>query len=163
VKCEQELRSLLKNGNLNPIGISSFLEVLRLQYNQTYNRQSDEIEAKKKQIGIDNYTALRNRYMNEALTDQATNRLEKDKAVIENSEIHRKDAPIYYENKNLRFLDAPFYSPVKYVFGYKLNTFWANIIVLWVFVIISFVALYYNMLELGMNTYARWKEKTFKK
>ncbi|TNF46167.1 MAG: ATP-binding cassette domain-containing protein [Bacteroidetes bacterium] len=162
VDCTTEIEQRRSNKAVENSSIEQFLEVLRQQYNKNFNLQVEKSEKLKSEIGIDKYNELRNNKTNEALIDQTTNRLEKEKLVIENDEIFRKDAPVFYENKDTRFLDAPFYAPFKYSFGYKINTFWANIIVLWIFVGISYIALYYNIFERFLNSYSVWKEKRFK-
>jgi len=160
--CAIEIEQRRSNNFTEHSPIEQFLEVLRQQYNKNFNLQVEKSEKLKSEIGIDKYNELRNNKTNEALIDQTTNRLEKEKLVIENDAIFRKVAPVYYENKDSRFLDAHFYTPYKYSFGYKMNTFWANIIVLWFFVGISYIALYYNIFERFLNSYSVWKDKRFK-
>jgi hypothetical protein len=91
--------------------------------------------------------------------DQLTNRRETVKLITEDGYIKRKDTPIYYEAKDLHFLDAPFYAPNKYFFGNKISTFWGNAFVLWMFVIISWIALYFDVLKKTIDLFAYWKKR----
>lgn len=127
--------------------IEAFLSILRNQFTKTFNEQNDQIERKKQLTGLPKYNALKDEYANEAMIDIVTNRLESEKILVYDNEIYRKDNPIYYSADNVSFLNAHFYAPSKSILGLSISTMWANIIVLWFFVIISFIALYYEWLR----------------
>jgi ABC-type multidrug transport system ATPase subunit len=127
--------------------INAFLSILRNQYTKTFNEQNDKIERKKQLSGLDKYNKLKDEYANEAMLDIVTNRLESDKILVYDGEIYRKDNPIFYPAENTAFLNAHFYAPSKSFLGLSISTMWANILVLWFFVILSFIALYYEWLR----------------
>jgi len=158
--CQEELNKFSYGQPLNDrLNIDQFLNIVRLQYTKFYTDQIDKIEELKNKIGAKKYNQLREEYTNEALLDQLTNRRETVKLIAEDGYIKRKDTPIYYEAKDLRFLDAPFYAPNKYFFGNKISTFWGNAFVLWIFVIVSWVALYFDVLKKTIDLFAYWKKR----
>jgi hypothetical protein len=142
---------------LDRLDIDYFLNILRNQYTKTYSDQLELLEKKRKSFGLANYTQQKENYTNEALMDQVTNRRESDKMVIEHNRIIRKDNPIYFVDAKSGILSAPFNTPVKYIFGQKLSTFWMNIMVLWLFVVISWIALQYDALRRLIELFNRIK------
>jgi len=143
--------------------IDNFLNTLKEQYTSDFNEQNDLIEKKKRTYGLKNYTEMRNRFVNEALLDIVTNHLEADKILVYDHKIYRKDNPIYYSAKESSFLNSHFYAPEKRFFGTPVKTFWANIFVLWFFVIISFIALYFDWLRKILENIEYWKNRILKK
>ncbi len=162
VQCEEELKNVY-NKNLQTIGIDSFLGLLKEQYTKTSNENSDLIERKKLAFGIEKYTFEKDIYSNEALNDIVTNRLESEKIITFNDQLFRKDNPIYNSASKQSFLSAHFYAPVKSLFGQPIQTFWANIIVLWFFAFVSFIALYYDWLRKTLDLFEYWKNRLQKK
>jgi len=162
--CESSLKqSLDANKPYSTNEIKEYLTVLKGMYTKFFNIENDQIEEKKRTIGIEKYNELRDKYTNEALTDVVTNHLETDKIITFEDEIYRKDNPIYYPAKGTTFLGAHFYAPSKQIFGIEISTFWANIIVLWIFVLVSFIALYYEWLRKFLNYLDYWKSRIQKK
>jgi ABC-type transport system involved in multi-copper enzyme maturation permease subunit len=106
---------------------------------------------------------LKDQYSNEALNDIVTNRLESEKVLKYKNELFRKDNPIFLSSKDPMFFSSHFYAPSKNFFGIQLSTFWANIIVLWIFVVISFIALYFDWLRKLLMTVGYWKNRIQKK
>jgi len=77
--------------------------------------------------------------------------------VESDNEFFQKDDPIYLNPSNERFLDAQFYAPSKYLFGNKIDTFWANMGVIWGIVILSIIALYFDLLRKFLELFAKNK------
>ena len=164
VECVELLENLNNpKETINTYKIDEFFESLKKQYIKTTNDYTDSIERKKELIGLDKYALLKDQYSNEALQDIVTNRLEAEKIVNYKNELFRKDNPIYLAAKNPLFIDAHFYAPSKNLFGIQLSTFWANIVVLWLFVIGSFIALYFDWLRKLLMTVGYWKNRLQKK
>ena len=129
----------------NNIGV--FLEVIKKQYNKTFNDKSDELDAFTRQTGEKEFQALRENYENESLNDLVTNRNEVSKIVELDHTLIQKDDPIYLVPRDQRFLDTHFYAPSKFIFGFEIDTFWANILVIWLMTIGAVIALYYDLLR----------------
>jgi ABC-type multidrug transport system ATPase subunit len=155
--CQSALANSTASRRLDRLDIDYFLNILRNQYTKTYSEQLELLEKKRKSFGMANYTQQKENYTNEALMDQVTNRRESDKMVIEHNRIIRKDNPIYFVDAKSGILSAPFNTPVKYIFGQKLSTFWMNIMVLWLFVVISWIALQYDALRRLIELFNRIK------
>ena len=102
-------------------------------------------------------------YGNEALNDLVTNRLESEKIVIFKNELIRKENPIYNPSDHALFLNAHFYSPSKMLFGFRIDTFTINIIVLWIFSLGLYLLLYVDALKKLLNYLNSFREKTQKK
>jgi len=64
--------------------------------------------------------------------------------------IQKKDL-IYLDPYDKGFFEAHFYAPQKNIFGKFISTFWANISVIWLMVIVLAVALYYDLLTKILN------------
>ena len=150
--CEDALNKVNSQGTLTSRSpFDRFLGVLKLHYTNNFTKYLDEIENKKKNIGLRKYNALRDISVNEALSDLVTNRRESVKHVVENGRIKRKDAPIYQNDKSIRFLDAPFYASNKHFAGRQISTFWSNVFALWVFVLVFVVSLYFDFMRKGID------------
>lgn len=136
-----------KQGQKVKIQIEEYLETIKKQYNKIYNENSSKIEAIIKKTGDKKYLALKEKYENESLHDLVTKSMDLTPIVEADNELHQKNDPIYLHPKNARFLDAQFYAPSKYFFGIKIDTFWANIGVIWIVTILSVIVLYYDLLR----------------
>ncbi|TNE53427.1 MAG: ATP-binding cassette domain-containing protein [Bacteroidetes bacterium] len=127
--------------------IETFLNVIKKQYNKTFNESTEQIDKVAQNFGEEEYKELKEQYENESLHDLVTNRMEISKIVESKNELFQKDDPIYLHPKYERFFDAHFYAPSKYLFGIKLSTFWANMLVIWVITFLSVIALYFDLLK----------------
>ena len=150
----------LKPEELKPI--EAFIDVIRLQSINTENKYSDSIQAKIDSYGSQ-YNELRYEYTNENLMDIVSNRMERNKFIIVNDRIYQNDDPIYKDPKNEWFFATQFYSPYKYMFGSKLSTYWANIIVIWCMALVSYLILYFDLLKKLLNSTAELKNRLSRK
>lgn len=137
--------------------IGAFLEMMKKQYNVTYNKATEDLDKLVLAMGEKNYEASQAAYVNESLQDLVTNRSEVQKIIITDDELIQKDDPLYMDQKNTRLLDAPFYTCKKYWFGIPMSTFLANILVLWGMTVLMIVALYYDILRKILGIFSRVK------
>jgi hypothetical protein len=163
--CVDELNELKLSSNKTIViaGINKFLSILKNQFIAIKNDKTIEIEKLITKIGDKNYQDLKNQNQNESLNDLVTNRRELEKLIVSDNEIAQKDNPIYNDPKGKRFLDCHFYSPVKYIFGQKVSTFWSNIVVLWIMSLFFAIALYYDWLKKGLRNLTFTFQKLSKK
>ncbi len=153
--CIEELKQFEKgkNGGAVQGSISSWLEILKKQYINDFNKSSEAIDKHIAKIGDKAFQETQNAYMNESLMDIVTNRTEVQKVIVTDDQIIQKDDPLYINPIGVRFLDAPFYSYKKYFFGIGIDTYWANVIVLWLMTMALVIALYFDwvrkLLEIG--------------
>ena len=83
---------------------------------------------------------------NESLKDLVTNATSFDRIIEYEGKLFQKIDPIYQEPES-GFIRAHFYSPVKNFLGYSFDTFWINVIVIWIFIILMYITLYYKVLK----------------
>ena len=86
----------------------------------------------------------RDNYQNESLTDLVKNKDEMNKIIEFDGQLVQKSDPIYRDAKNFR---AHFFAPKKQLFGYSIDTFWMNVIVILGMAFILFVTLYFDVLK----------------
>ncbi|MCC6939692.1 MAG: ATP-binding cassette domain-containing protein [Flavobacteriales bacterium] len=84
------------------------------------------------------------RFRNESLTDIVTNKNDVHVIVEYEGELIQKNDPIYLEPMRSGFFGAQFYAPSKWLFGMRLPTVAANVLVLWGMVLILGLTLYYE-------------------
>lgn len=162
LKCESCLADLKKidgpkdkNITNTKAHIEDFIDKAKKQYNIIYNKNTEKIDDISKKYGEKKYKKLKDENENESLHDLVTNRMEISKIVESNHELFQKDDPIYLNPKNESFLNAQFYAPTKYFMGIEIDTFWANMIVIWLVVVLSVVALYYDLLRKFLEIFDR--------
>lgn len=143
--------------------VNAWLEILKEQYIKTFNDVSNKIEHQIAAVGDQNFQKSQNEFANESLLDIVTNRTEVQKAIVTEDEILQKDDPLYIDPVGKRFLDAPFYSYQKYLFGVKIDTFWANVMVLWGMCILLIIALYFDLFRIGLESINKIKLPSRKK
>jgi len=92
-------------------------------------------------------------YYNDNLADIVKRALEKNKIVRYKNELIQLIDPIYQEphSGSLFSFKTPFYSPKKIMFGVKIETFTFNVIIIWVYTILLFVTLYFDVLGKLLN------------
>ncbi len=148
--CIESLEKLHKGvpgGGSAQVNVGSFLDMMKKQYNKTYNDYSDSLDMYIAKIGDKKFKESQDEFMNESLQDLVTNRTEVQKILITEDELIQKDDPLYIDPIGTRFLDTPFYAHKKYFFGIGIDTFWANVIVLWLMTIALIIALYFDLFK----------------
>jgi ABC transport system ATP-binding/permease protein len=85
------------------------------------------------------YLRLQNAYFNESLEDFVTNKNDLKKIVESDGRLIQKQNPIFLEPAG-GFFDAHYYAPSKNLFGQRISTLSANVLVIWLMTI-AFTAL----------------------
>jgi len=126
-----------------------YLEVMRKYYvaysNNAKNRK-DALITKLQSANSKAFLTLRDDYANESLEEFVTNKNETEKVLEFKGEIVQKLDPIYMEPK-YKFIKAHFYSPTKKMFGYKMDSYKVNVIVLWFMTFLLYFVLYFRLLK----------------
>jgi hypothetical protein len=107
-------------------------------------------------IGEENLVVLRENYENSKLKEYLLDVFSREKAPETNDRIIRKYAPVYME-PSLRNGRAHFYAPYKQVGSLSADTFWFNLAVLWIAIILLYIALYYNVLYRMLSFFGNLK------
>jgi hypothetical protein len=125
--------------NVNPqvlTEVEGCLDVLVHHYRSTYRdaeREKDAFIARLTSTddGRKAYFALLDSYRNESLADIVTNRNDVNVIVESDGRLVQKSDPIYRLPEQGWLLSAHFYAPSKWLFGKRIPTIWANVLVLW--------------------------------
>ncbi|MCD6596544.1 MAG: hypothetical protein J7L04_02580 [Bacteroidales bacterium] len=96
--------------------------------------------------GKDNLIKLRLDYFNNKLAGQVTNKQRIHKIVELDNHLIRKIDPIYMDPKS-KYGRAHHYAPVKKLGNITIDTFWFNIMVLWIGSIIMYLTLVFDILR----------------
>lgn len=102
------------------------------------------------------FIKLKDDYTNESLTDLVTNKNDLNKIIEWNNRLIQHSNPVYKDPDGFR---AHFFAPSKELFGTKITTFSANLLVIWLFSIVLAVTLYFDLLKHFLD----WIEKQFTK
>ena len=145
--------------------IKDYLVVLNKYYIKHYNKYYDEKDAlisKRNKTDEDKqaYIKLKNDYTNDALTDLVTDKTGINKILEADGKLYQKSNPVYLDSKNFR---AHFFAPNKTLFGTKIFTFWANIMVLWLMSLILAITLKLDVLRKFIEALEKGFASMFKK
>ncbi len=127
--------------------INQFVNYIRAHSIHTINKERDHIQHIIDSIGLKQYKFLQDAYSNDALMKLVTNRTETDKIIVTGHRIYQNDNPIYHLPKGESFFGTHYYSPYKYLFGKKIKTYHANLIVLWIISLVTYIILYFDLLK----------------
>ena len=123
--------------------LSGHFRKVRKRYWDRRDSVYNSIESK---IGTQQLVKLENDYSNKQLEMYVLDVLRVDKSIETPKRIIQKYEPVFMKptSKNGR---AHFYAPYKQVGNFKIDTFWFNLIVIWIVTLVLYIALYYNFLE----------------
>ncbi|HIP36138.1 MAG TPA: ATP-binding cassette domain-containing protein [Crocinitomix sp.] len=142
-----------------------FIGVLKPHYKSIADKNRKLIDQKKTKIiekhGKEKFLAVMNNNANDRLEQFVTNKMDLDKLLVKDNKIIQKSDPIYLDPYSKTFLNSHFYAPRKKLFGTYIDTFWANIIVIWIMVLILILTLYFDvfkkMIEFTENLFSKLK------
>jgi ABC-type multidrug transport system ATPase subunit len=128
-----------------------FQEVLKPYYKDTANTYRKKIDVKKNAIikknGKEIFLKVQDENSNESLEQFVTNKMELDKLKEKDGYLIQKSNPIYLDPYDKSFFNSHFYTPQKRLFGMYIDTFWANILVVWLMTLILTATLYYDVFK----------------
>ena len=131
------------------LAAQGYIETIRKYYIEYYNladrKKNALVEKLQKQDG-NLYLELRDKYHNKSLQEFVTNDNEQTKNIEYNGEFVQKMDPIYLDPQ-YKFLKAHFYAPSKQLFGIYIDTYIANVIVLWIMTAGLYLVLYFRLLK----------------
>lgn len=90
------------------------------------------------------FIEMKDKYTNDALSDFVKDKNELNKILELDGELYQRADPIYLVPTTIR---SHFYAPKKLFFGYYMDTFWFNLIVVWIMSIILSITLYFDLLR----------------
>lgn len=156
-----------KLSNNKIVLLDSTLDLLTDYYKRKYNeasRQKDIITKKYQdtKTGENLLIEKKNNYYNDKLSEFVTNKNELDRFVEYHNHIFQKIDPIYRKPES-KYIKAHFYAPVKQFFGVEVNTYWANIIVIWMMGLFLYITLYFSGLKKLLDSFESITDKFNKK
>ena len=127
--------------------IDKFLYRIHLQCVKTINDNSELINTAIDSIGVNSFKKQQAQFDNEALIKIVTNRTETNKLIIANDKIYQNDTPIYNIDNESSFFETHYYAPYKSLFGSSVKTFKANLIIIWIISLLTYIVLYFDILK----------------
>ena len=94
-----------------------------------------------------NFQEFKNKYNNHSLEDFVTNSNSLSFIDEDETGLIQKSDPIYLDPVGNNYLGAQFYAPIKISFWKEINTFTANLFVIWLMTIILPITLYFDVLR----------------
>ncbi|MCK5171707.1 MAG: ATP-binding cassette domain-containing protein [Bacteroidales bacterium] len=131
---------------------SEFIEKIDSYYGTIFQKANNEKENKIRYLlktTPELYRMKRNAYHNESVEDQVKKVFEKNKIIQYRDELVQQVDPIYRDPDIEGFFNfrSHFYAPRKYFAGQYHNTYWFNMIFVWVMTIFFYITLYYGLLK----------------
>ena len=111
----------------------------------------------------ENFKRFRNRYKNKALEDFVTNSNTLNFTDEDHQSVIQKTDPIYLDPYDFDYFKSHFYSPRKKVFGHYLDTYYANLIVIWAMTLFLVITLYFDTLKWLINAPSKLQAKLKRK
>ncbi len=137
------------------VGTGEFLRTLRQFYTTKASNAAREKEAMVRQMtgsreGEEQFQALKERYVNEAVSDMVKNVTAKDRIVEYEGRLIQKIYPVYMdEHRPMHLFDfsANLYQPTKHFLGWHWDTLFFNMAVIWSMTVVLFLTLYFDILR----------------
>jgi ABC-type multidrug transport system ATPase subunit len=94
----------------------------------------------------EDFLKLKRENTNENLTTFVRNSNSLERIIEWKGQLVQKIDPIYLNPEN-EFIKAHFYAPNKKLFGYYVDTYWINILVMWVYNLLLYLSLHFRLLR----------------
>lgn len=104
-------------------------------------RSMQDTEEKQKE-----FLKKKKQYTNDKLSDFVRNKNTIEGIVEFKNKLFRKIDPVYQDPKT-EFIKSQFYAPRKQIFGFWIDTFWMNFLVIWITILGFFIMLYFRGLK----------------
>ena len=141
--------------NLNNIKtLKNDLSNIRKSYASKLNRvlyQKDSLMniIEKQELESTDLATLKQAHHNQALARLVRQKGSGENILVRNHRLYRRYEPIYKTplHQNGR---AQFYTPEKQIGAWKVDTYLFNLLVIWVFIVLLYITLYYDLLKKGI-------------
>ena len=126
-----------------------YISQLNEYYLKKYKKAYDERDGLVSKLNKDEkskelYIKKKNDYTNDALSDYVKDKNSINKILELDGHLIQKADPIYLSPNGFR---AHFYAPEKRVFGNYFDTFWVNLVIIWIMSILLAITLYFDLLR----------------
>lgn len=132
--------------------LATYLTNFRKKYLDQYNaitaRKEADIAALQKNAGYD-VLEFKNRYYNEDLADLVKNVNTKERILEYKGQLIQQINPVFHEPEQTGFLNyrTHFFAPTKTLFGSRFDTYWFNLMVIWLTTAVLYILLYFEALR----------------
>ncbi|WP_066630224.1 ATP-binding cassette domain-containing protein [Labilibacter marinus] len=133
--------------------ITDHIENLKSYYTTRFvtatTKKEKMINLAMSKYGKEEFTAVKNKHLNESISDIVRKVFEKNKILRERDNLIQNVDPIYQlpEPEHALAFRTHFFAPKKHIGGSMFNTLWFNIAMVWIFTILMYIALYYDLLR----------------
>jgi hypothetical protein len=143
-----KLREYLKNLNRFYINLYNVANKKKDQHLRTLQENYTNKQA---------FVDMKKAYYNNRLAEFVKNTNDIERIIEFNNRLHQKIDPIY-KNPKGKFLKAHFYAPQKRLFNSYYDTYWVNIIVIWISSISLYLILYFQLLKKLLDLFEKRKK-----
>ncbi|MCL2072800.1 MAG: ATP-binding cassette domain-containing protein [Marinilabiliaceae bacterium] len=107
------------------------------------------------------FNSIKDDYFNEMVSRFVRKELDKNKILRQGNHLVQVVDPIYQipEPKNKLAFRTHFFAPEKHFAGFKFETLWFNITIVWILTIIMYVVLYYDLFKKSMDWLGEIRKK----
>lgn len=121
--------------------IREYLGAVRKYNVQLYNKADKDEDKHRKDFTSEQLQEMHDNYANDAIAEFVTNKasIASDVIVELNGHLYQKTDQVFHDTTDS--LNAPLFSPYKYVFGTKVDTFSFGLLVIWIFNILMYICL----------------------
>lgn len=150
--------------------VSETLSTLKRIYIDRYNATFEELRLLKNKNIVDKqledeYQLLKNKYFNEKVGSIVTNSMRKKRILEVGNKLIRKINPIFatpeIPENPLNFRTF-YYAPQKYFAGRYYDTYWFNVVMIWVMALFALLALYFDLLKKFLNLFVKIGDYQFR-
>jgi ABC-type multidrug transport system ATPase subunit len=143
-----KLREYLKNLNRFYINLYNVANKKKDQHLRTLQENYTNKQA---------FVDMKKAYYNNRLAEFVKNTNDIERIIEYKDRLHQKVDPIY-KNPEGKFLKAHFYAPQKRLFNSYYDTYWVNIIVIWISSISLYLILYFQLLKKLLDLFEKRKK-----
>ncbi|MGE3825560.1 MAG: ABC transporter permease, partial [Bacteroidia bacterium] len=146
----------------------AYLDMLRKYYQKQSNDAFNAVDRlstqySKSQELKDAFVKMKNEYTNESLLELVTNKNDIDKMTERGGRLIQRIDPIYVDPHHSTVLRAQFFAPQKPFFGMYIDTFWANLMVIWAMTVVLMFTLYFDVLRKMIDWFGKLPERFWKR
>jgi ABC-type multidrug transport system ATPase subunit len=138
--------------------LNGFREFYQDAYNKAVTKREQLIVASENQPGSTyNLNEYKNKYHNESLADVVTNISEKERIIEQGGRLFQQINPVFFDPRPEGILDyrAQFFAPRKNLFGASVETYWFNILVIWIMTLFLYITLYFELLRKFVESFEK--------
>lgn len=144
----------------------NYIGQLISHYRHVYNNAAKAKEEKLVQMTRDlekstSFRMLQDQFSNESLESFVTNRNDLTYILEYDNRLIQKKDLIFRDPYQVGLFDAHFYAPSKNIFGLRIHTFWANMLVIWGMSLVLMLILFVDGFKRSIDSFSNLLKKVF--